>query len=144
MKKYDKNLLLPDGLEAVYLQTGDFNARVFFWKEIYEKYPDNYWSKIFQNKMKNANPEDMKKMLEKAFVLEEMFYNVVTNKIDLQSKEALDLMWQFVDHLEFFHKFDDFFYDIFIEFCERDQTIDQVDQEIAKDPTFLKETPYLG
>lgn len=144
MKKYDKNLLLPEGLEAVYLQSGDFNARVFFWKEIYKKYPDNYWSKVFQERMRNASQEEMKRMLDKAFVLEDMFYNVVVNKISLDSQEAIDLMWQFIDHLEFFHKFDDFFYDIFIEFCERDQTIDQVDQEIAKDPQFLKNNPLFG
>lgn len=144
MKKYNENELLPIGLDRIYLQSGDFNARTFFWKEIYKNYPDNYWAKIFQNKMKNTSVEEMQKMLQKSFVLEDMFYNVVVNKIDLNSKEALDLMWQFVDHLEFFHKLDDFFYDIFIEFCERGESISEVDEAIAKDPTVLKKNPLFG
>ncbi len=144
MKKYDKNFLLPEGLDAVYLQSGDFNARKYFWEETYRKYPDNYWVITFQNKLKNASPEDMQSMLKKAFVLEDMFYHAVADKISLDSQEAIDLMWEFVDHLEFFHEFNDFFYDIFIEFCERKQTIDDVDKAIAEDPSFLKSNPLFG
>lgn len=144
MKTYGDNFLLPAGLDKIYQQSGDFNARTFFWKETYSQYPDNYWTKVFQDRMKNAKPDEMKNMLDKAFVLEDMFYNAVVNNISLDSKEALDLMWQFVEHLEFFHKFDEFFYDIFIEFCERDQTIPEIDEAIKKNPIVLKTNPLFG
>lgn len=144
MKKYDENLLLPEGLDFIYLQSGDFNARVFFWQEIYKKYPDNYWAKLFKKRMIEVSNEERQIMLKKSFALEDMFYNAVANKIDLGSKEAIELMWAFVDHLEFFHKFDDFFYDIFIEFCERKQSINEVDNIISKNPEFLKNNPLFG
>lgn len=148
MKKYSQDLLLPQVTDEINFQYGNFNARVYFWQQLYKKYPDNYWCKVFGNKMRNATDEERQKMLDKSFVLEDMFYNAVVNKISTDSQEALDLMWEFIDHLEFFHEFNEFFYDVFMEFCERGSDLNErmpdIQLAIEKNPKFLKDNPLFG
>jgi len=148
MNKYDDNLLLPKISNEMHIQYNGFNARVYFWQELYKKYPENYWCRVFGDRMKSASKKEIKEMLKESFILEEMFYNAVVNKINVDSKESVDLMWAFIKHLEFFHEFNEFFYDVFMEFCERGMDLDKympdIQSKIENEPIFLKQSHLFG
>lgn len=148
MTKYSEDMLLPKVTNEIFLQSKDLNARVYFWEQLYKKYPNNYWCKVFKDKMENCSKEEILEMRRISFELEDKFYEALVNKIDLDGQEASELLDLFIKHMEFFHPFDEFFYEVFLEFCERsrgfNEKIPGIKKAIEKDPKFLKNNPVMG
>ena len=148
MKKYNENNLLPKITNEVTLQHNGINPRKSLWQTLYDNNPDNYWCKVFVDRMKTASQEEIKEMIHYGVRLEEVLVKAVGQMDSPSIQDEEEILTSIVRHLEFFHKMDEHFFDTIIELCERaedfSKQIPWLDILIMSDPGFLSKNPLIG
>jgi len=148
LKTYKDDDLLPKITNEVTVKYAGNNPRTSLWKTLYKNNPNNYWCKVFVNRMNEARPEEILFMISMGTQLEEELSNIVNKNIDYRGLESKKILTLLVRHLEFFHKMDEHFFDTIIELCERARDFDKqlpwLDLVISENPNFLKENPLIG
>lgn len=148
MKIYKEDDLLPKITNEVTIKHSGNNPRTSLWQTLYKNNPNNYWCKVFVNRMSSATTEEIKFMIDMGTQLEEELSNIINYQIEYNGQEAKKILGLLIKHLEFFHKMDEHFFDTIIELCERAKDFDKqlpwLDLAIAQNPNFLKENPLIG
>ncbi len=148
LKKYSENDLLPKITNEVTLQHNGINPRKSLWQTLYDNNPNNYWCKVFVDKIRSSSHEEINSMIHYGVRLENVLVKVVGNTDSVSAEDEHEILTCIVRHLEFFHKMDEHFFDTVIELCERaeefSKQIPWLDTLILSDPGFLSKNPLVG
>lgn len=148
LKDYNENELLPKITNEVTLEYAGNNPRTSLWKTLYKNNPDNYWCKIFLEKMRSSSKESIILMQKYGEDLEVHLSDIINKNISINGPEAEKLLFLLINHLEFFHSMNEHFFDTLVELCERAEEFDKqmpwLDPLISQNPNFLKENPLIG
>lgn len=148
MKIYSENDLLPKITNEVTLKHNLINPRKSLWHTLYQNNPDNYWCKVFIDRMSSAKKDDIDMMIHYGVRLEEVLVKTVGKADSITAEEEYEILISIVRHLEFFHKMNEHFFDTIIELCERAEEFDKqmpwLDVMILSNPGFLSQNPLLG
>lgn len=148
MKIYSENELLPKITNEVTLKHNFINPRKSLWHTLYQNNPDNYWCKVFVDRMSSATKGDIDMMIHYGVRLEEILVKTVGRLDSITPEEEHEILISIVRHLEFFHKMDEHFFDTIIELCERAEEFDKkmpwLDALILSNPNFLSQNPLVG
>ena len=111
MKIYSDNELLPKITNEVTLKHNLINPRKSLWHTLYENNPDNYWCKVFVDRMSSATKDDSDMRIYYGVRLEDILVKTV-GKLDLvTADEEHEILISIVRHLEFFHTMNEHFFD---------------------------------
>lgn len=148
MKIYTDNELLPKITNEVTLKHNLINPRKSLWHTLYENNPDNYWCRVFVDRMASATKDQIDIMIHYGVRLEEILVKTVGKIDSITAEEEHEILISIVRHLEFFHKINEHFFDTIIELCERAEDFGRqmpwLDMMILSNPGFLSQNPLVG
>lgn len=148
MKIYTDNELLPKITNEVTLKHNLINPRKSLWHILYENNPDNYWCRVFVDRMALATKDQIDIMIHYGVRLEEILVKTVGKADSITAEEEYEILICIVRHLEFFHKMNEHLFDTIIELCERAEDFSKqmpwLDIMILSNPGFLSQNPLVG
>ncbi len=148
MKLYSDNELLPKVTNEINLKNSLIDPKKSMWYTLYKNNPDNYWCKIFVDRMSSAKKDEINIMAKYGVRLEQILCKIVSNPDPATPEEEDEIVISIVRHLEFFHKMDEHFFYTVIEFCERAKNSSKempwVEAIILSNPKILSQNPLLG
>ena len=138
---------MPKITNEVTLKHNLINPRTSLWHTLYENNPDNYWCKVFIDRMSSATKDEIDMMIHYGVRLEEILVKTVGKIDSITSDEQHEILISIVRHLEFFHIMNEHFFDTIIELCERAEEFDKqlpwIDMMILSNPVFLSQNPLV-
>jgi hypothetical protein len=148
LKLYSDNELLPKITDEINLTDSLMDPKKSMWYTLYKNNPDNYWCKIFIDRMSSAKKDEIDKMVYYGVRLEEVLSKIVSKLDPITPEDDHEIVISIVRHLEFFHKMNEHFFYAVVEFCERAKDSSKerpwVDSIILSNPKILSQNPLLG
>lgn len=118
------------------------------WLDLYKNNPNNYWCKIFIDRMSSATQDEINSMSHYGVRLEQILAKIVSRPDSITPEEEHEVVTSIVRHLEFFHKMNEHFFDAVIELCDRakdcHKTMPWLEPLILSNPKLLSKNPLLG
>lgn len=118
------------------------------WLDLYKNNPDNYWCKVFIDRMSSATQDEIKNMAHYGVRIEQILAKTLNRSDSISSEEEHEVVTSIVRHLEFFHKMNEHFFDAVIELCDRAKDCHKdmpwLETVILSNPKLLSQNPLLG
>lgn len=147
-KTYSQNELLPIVTNEINLKDSLLDPKKGMWQALYKNQPDNYWCKIFIDKMSYAKKDEINMMAHYGVRIEQILAKTVVRPDSITPEEEDEIVTSIVRHLEFFHKMNEHFFDAVIELCNRAQDCHKqmpwLEALILSNPKLLSQNPLLG
>lgn len=101
------------------LRFSDIVRESKLWEHFYKKNPNNILMQKFIKNMKNATPEEIESMKYYGYKLDDAMYDVLNKSIDVNGKQAEEITFFLLNHLNLIHEINEEFLDFLILLCER-------------------------
>lgn len=148
MKVYSKDELLPMATNEINLRHSLMDPKKSMWLDLYKNNPDNYWCKVFIDRMSSATQDEISIMSHYGVRIEQILAQTVGRPDSITPEEEREVVTSIVRHLEFFHKMNEHFFDVVIELCDRAKDCHKempwLEPLILSNPKLLSQNPLLG